>query len=254
MPARDIDEVLQTLDALLSKLRDERNRRAYFAAVYRVMTAHIKKAIDSGRFEDSDRMIKLDTVFANRYFAAVAADRSNEEPPRSWKVAFDTEGRSDAMILQHVLLGINAHINFDLPIATTAVATAADLPSLKSDFFGINQIISGLLDPVQNVLGEFSPLLGILDHVGGRTDESIATFSVVTAREEAWHEATRLATENEAQQARSIISLDRRVALLAQRILVPGGLLGQAMELIARLESDNVVAVTDALLNLAKPE
>ena len=48
--------------------------------------------------------------------------------------------------------------------------------------------------------------------------------------------------------ARSIVSLDRRVALLAQGIIVPDGALGLASSLIARTESDDIAVITEGLL------
>ena len=152
--------------------------------------------------------------------------------------------------LQHLLLGMNAHINYDLPIATADITGAAPLTAVQKDFMTINSILSALLDPVQAALGEFSPMLDVLDRVGGRTDEAIASFSILHARDEAWHEATRLAREAPAHRDRSVLSLDRRVALRAEHLIVPGGVLGHAIGLIAHTESDDVAAVTNRLLEI----
>ena len=107
-----------------------------------------------------------------------------------------------------------------------------------------------VLDEVQEVIGRFSPLLHVLDHVGGRTDERLASFSVVVARDEAWHEATRLALESGADLERATRSLDRRAALIGDHLLFPGGPLGIALQLVAATESRDIGAVTDALLAL----
>jgi hypothetical protein len=154
------------------------------------------------------------------------------------------------MILQHLLLGMNAHINFDLPIATVASANGAGLSSLQGDFDIINDILAAMLDEVQDAVNDFSPLLDLLDRVGGRTDEELCTFSIVTARDEAWHEAVRLSAENDDRRTRSILSLDRRVAILGERIILPGGPCGLAIDLIARTERSDVRAITDALLTV----
>jgi hypothetical protein len=152
------------------------------------------------------------------------------------------------MILQHVLVGMNAHINYDLPLVVIEAANGDKIANIEPDFNAINDILMALLDPVQKVINTFSPLLHILDEVGGRSDEELVTFSIRTARAEAWHEATRLADESPEQRERSTLSLDRRVALLASRIIVPDGSLGLASRLIARTESSDIAAVTAALL------
>jgi len=127
-----------------------------------------------------------------RNFAAIEALETGKEVPRAWRPVFDAEARPGILILQYLLLGMNAHINFDLPIATERVARSADLKALEPDFLAINAILADLLDKVQAVIDRFSPLLDILDRIGGRTDEAIVTFSIDIARDEAWHEAARL--------------------------------------------------------------
>jgi hypothetical protein len=250
MPAANIDEVVTQLDAIIAYYRDGGSALAFFPALYRGVTVRVRDGIRDGRFADGQRMNRLDTGFANRYLAALADWRATGTAPRAWRAAFASEARPATMILQHLLLGMNAHINFDLPIATVGSANGTELSALQGDFDIINKILATMLDEVQDVVDEFSPLLNVLDRVGGRTDEELCTFSIVTAREEAWHEAVRLSAEGDDRRTRSILSLDRRVALLGERIILPGGPCGLAIDLIARTERSDVRAITDALLTV----
>ncbi len=62
-------------------------------------------------------------MFADLYLQALAAN----SPPRPWHIAFDAaHHRVDLPPLRHVLLGMNAHINYDLPQALLAVITPAE--------------------------------------------------------------------------------------------------------------------------------
>jgi Family of unknown function (DUF5995) len=248
MHATDIDDVLVKLSHIIDSQRARGNPLAFFPAVYRATTARVKAGIRNGSFADGARMGQLATMFANRYFEALDAVAAGRRPAKAWRVAFDAAGRPHTMILQHVLVGMNAHINFDLPLAVIAAASEGRVAEIEADFLAINRILADLLDPVQEVIGRFSPLLDVLDRVGGRTDEELVTFSINTARDEAWHEATRLAQEPTVQRERSILSLDRRVALLAERIIVPSGALGLASGLIARTESTDIASITEAML------
>jgi hypothetical protein len=250
MQATDIDDVLVKLTGIINRQRDLGSPLAFFPAVYRATTARVRAGIQSGRFVDGARMERLATTFANRYLAALDGFSLGDggASVRAWQVAFDAAARQHTMILQHVLLGMNAHINFDLPLAVIAAANGGKIADLEGDFQAINRILADLLDPVQAIIDRFSPLLHILDQVGGRTDEKLVTFSINTARDEAWHEATRLAGESSQQRERSILSLDRRVAVVAQRIIVPDGALGLASSLIARTESTDIASVTAAML------
>lgn len=251
MPAHDIDEVILLIDRQIATYLDRRSPLAYFAALYRTVTARVRSAIVAGVFEDGERMNRFDTAFGNRYFAALDALAGGREPPKAWRVAFAAESRPCTAILQHALLGVNAHINFDLPFAAVATAPGAALPGLWRDYDAINRIISTVFDEVQAVIGRFSPLLHVLDHVGGRHDEVIVNFSTVAARDEAWHEATRLALESGMGLERATRSLDRRAALVGDRLILPGGPLGLALQLIADTESRDVIAVTEAMIALA---
>src|SRR6266516_4686783 len=65
-------------------------------------------------------MTRWDLVFADRYLQALEQWNRGEAPPGPWRVAF--EATSEALIpLRHVLLGINAHVNYDLPQALLEV-------------------------------------------------------------------------------------------------------------------------------------
>jgi len=250
MQATDIDDVLAKLRGISDGYRDRGSPLAFFPAVYHATSARVKAGIRNGSFADGARMERLATTFANRCLVAfdVDAPGSASGRARAWQVAFDAATRQHTMILQHVLLGMNAHINFDLPLAVIAVSNGGKIADLEQDFNAINRILAALLDAVQAVIGRFSPLLNILDRVGGRTDEKLVTFSINTARDEAWHEATRLADEPVEQRSRSILSLDRRVTLLAQRIIVPDGALSMGSSLIAHTESSDIAAITQAML------
>lgn len=116
----------------------------------------------------------------------------------------------------------------------------------------VNAILSALLPKVRACIGRFSPLLDVIDRVGGADDDEILNFSIRVARDEAWSRAVMLAaTDDAARRAELVGSLDRGVAVLGKVVASPGGLLGRAVDLVAAIESDDVVAVMDALGGVA---
>ena len=126
-PAATIDEVIAQLDEVIDRARREGSRVGYFPALYRKVTVAVKEGIAAGRFEDGQRMERLDVVFANRYLEAMAAWRAGEPPTRSWQLSFEAAGRWWPIVLQHLLLGMNAHINLDLGVAAARTAPGAEL-------------------------------------------------------------------------------------------------------------------------------
>lgn len=221
-PATTIDEVLEALDAVIARARREESRAGYFPALYRKVTARVKEGIAAGRFEDGERLERLDVVFANRYLEAVAALRRGEPPTRCWQVSFDASRRWWPIVLQHLLLGMNAHINLDLGIAAARTAPGAELASLRGDFDRINELLAELVDGVKEELTTVWPRLRRLDRLAGDAEDRIINFSISEARDRAWRLARTLAPLTPEQQASQIAATDRLVAGLGRLIWKPG--------------------------------
>lgn len=224
MPATTIDEVISALDQIIAAAREEESRIGYFPALYRQVTIEVKKGIEAGFFEDGERMERLDVIFANRYLEALSQYQRGEVPTRSWLVAFEATERWWPIVLQHLLLGINAHINLDLGIAAARTSPGAQLAGLQGDFNKINGILASLVDEVKHELTVIWPMLGLLDRLAGNTEDKIINFSMKIARQRAWEVAERLAPLSEQEQVPEIADIDQRIALLGRIIWKPGPL------------------------------
>ncbi|MEU9166435.1 DUF5995 family protein [Streptomyces sp. NPDC048420] len=249
MAAQNIDEVVDGLAGIVREAGRHRDRVGYFAALYRQVTVEVRTAIHAGRFDDGARMDRFDTHFGNRYFEAYDAWRRDRSGPRCWRETFGLLDDTDTVIVQHLVLGVNAHINLDLAVAAARTSPGADIHALRRDFLLINDILARVVLEVQDSVGALSPLLNLLDRIGARTDERILDFSVRQSREEAWYNAVLLAGQNEAERAATIERLDIRAAVLARLIARPGALARPALELIRRTESDDIPAVITHLDN-----
>jgi Family of unknown function (DUF5995) len=244
-----IDDVVSQLDVAVAGARDRGDPAGFFAALYGQTTRAVRAQVLAGGFDDGPRMVDFVSRFAGRYMAALAAGQAGQPMCRSWQAAFDLAARRghDTLILQHLLLGMNAHINLDLAVAAADLCPGDAISGLQGDFQRINAVLGALLGPVRTCLDRFSPLLDVLDRVGGHDDDQILNFSIRVAREEAWTAAVTLATGGSERREELVDSLDRRVAVLARLVATPGGLLQRAVDLVAASESDDVVAVIDAL-------
>jgi len=133
MPPQLIDEVLTELNHIISEAAEQRRRLGYFVALYRDVTARVDAAIEGGEFQDDARMVRLDVAFAQRYLDALKARGTEAGPPHAWARTFQAAERWRPLILQHLLLGINAHVNLDLGIAAAEGTPAPELPGLLRD-------------------------------------------------------------------------------------------------------------------------
>ncbi len=252
MATTDIDEVLSRLDAVIARAVEDGDRSGYFAVLYRKVTAKVKEGIEAGFFDDAERMGRLDSLFAERYFEAVAARDAGENPTASWQLTFEAALRRRPLVLQHLLAGINAHINLDLGIAAARCSPGDELPDLRRDFDRINAVLASVIGVVQEDLQRISPWMGLLDRVGARTQTELIRFSIVTARAGAWRFATQLATTPESAWATLIEDRDRRVTRVGERVLRPGRLMGAGLLLVRLRERQDVAA--DLALLLGAPE
>ena len=245
--SQTIEDVIEQMDLVIARCIKEKSKIGYFAVLYRDVTVQVSKMIKNKEFENNERMERLDVVFANRFLEAVDQYWKNDKPSKSWLVAFENSKLNSPIILQHLLLGMNAHINLDLAIATAQVAPGALLPQIKNDFQKIMQLLSNMIDGVQARIEEVSPFIKLIDRLGDRTDEMIAGFAVNKARDLAWITAEKLAVETPEQFNKSYEFHDDIVSLLANVITKPGIIARTCFWIIRLRESKDVIKVIDAL-------
>jgi hypothetical protein len=245
-PCQTIDEVIGQLDQIIANCIQTHNKLGYFACLYRNVTGQVRAAIAAGRFEDGPRMERLDVSFANRYFDALDRHWRGLTPTASWAIHFQAARQRHPIILQHLLLGMNAHINLDLAVSALQTAPGAELPGLKRDFLEVTVLLDELIDSVQERIDQVSPWFGILDRVG-RTDEALCAFAIGEARRLAWEAAERLNSLPPEQLAREIAAHDAAVAALGRQIHSPGLPLALGLRLVRVRERHPVAAVIRVL-------
>ena len=194
MASDPIDQILEEMDEIVAWCLANESRAGYFAALYRRVTRTVRAKIGTGYFDDDQRMETLDATFAQRYLTAFQQWRT-EDPGMSagWQVAFEAVSDPDLIILQNLLAGMNAHIDYDLGIATAQVAgTLEGLDSLHGDFDKINDLLACLVPTVFTELGDLSPLIHLVEDLGEATEESLVDIVMDGARDFAWLLANEL--------------------------------------------------------------
>jgi hypothetical protein len=128
-----ITDVVLELDQIIAHCSATKNKAGYFAALYKRMTIAVKQGINSNVFENGQRMEHLDINFAKRYIDAFYAYTNGAACTTSWKFAFDSCKNDELIVMQHLLLGINTHINLDLAIAAAHTAPGNAITGLQHD-------------------------------------------------------------------------------------------------------------------------
>jgi len=201
--------VIARMTALIDRWEAAHDRRAIFVGCYRLMTGNMLDALDAGRFQDDVWVSNLLHRFAEYYFDALACyDQHHRDTPVVWQLAFEATRDDDVTTMQHLLLGVNAHINFDLVFTLVdmlapewAELTEDQRAQRHADHTLVNRIIGETVDAVQDqVIDRHSPWFDLVDKLLGPVDEWLTSQLISRWREEVWDNAVRyleLATPKE---------------------------------------------------------
>src|SRR5260221_8363537 len=116
------------MQAQLAPLRERRDPRRFFHATYLRTTQAVGAEVAAGGFLDAAWVERWDVALAGFYLDALQADARAGPVPGPWAAAFAAADDPASVLppLRHVLLGMNAHINYDLPQALLAVISDAE--------------------------------------------------------------------------------------------------------------------------------
>jgi hypothetical protein len=219
--------VLQTMASFIESWKQYADRRAIFLTCYSMMTDNMIQALEAGEFEDQVWVEALVHRFADYYFEALHAyDTGVVAPASVWNYTFEAARTSELHVIQDLLLGVNAHICYDLVFVLVeqlpdwSTLTEAEQAIRYRDHCHVNEIIFRTTHQVQEeVVKPYDPMLGTVDVWMGAVDEWILHQLIVKWRDEVWQFATRLlccATKQEIEAVQEMVeqrTLQRAAAI-----------------------------------------
>jgi Family of unknown function (DUF5995) len=119
--AATIDDLIAAMEDIQARLDATGDGRRHWHGVYRRGTIAVRDEIARGGFSDPQWLERWDLAFADIYLDAMERWDRGQVPSGPWQVAFAATRDPAVPPLRHVLLGLNAHVNFDLPQALIAV-------------------------------------------------------------------------------------------------------------------------------------
>jgi len=256
-PPSTIDAVVSALDSVIEWSIAASSRLGYFAALYKRITIAVGTAVNKGAFQDGPRIERFDASFADRYFDALNGyfhPNQFPRPTRSWQKTFDAADRVELIILQHMLGGVNAHIELDLGITAQNVAPRMKLPKLHDDFNTLNAVLASQVNGVVDDINQLSPELAHLYQILADNEIFVINQAVAAMRDSAWRFAILLAVIPGFTQHFAISARDRTVAAQADLIYHPPGIIGviqATVRDIAEQESRDVVRNIQVLDQIA---
>lgn len=220
---QDNRSALERMTALLAQWEGAGDHRAIFLGCYSLMTRNMLAALDAGRFHDGQWVQALLEHFASYYFNALGAYEAGDPAvPVVWRQAHAAAGQPHTLAIQNLLLGVNAHVNYDLVFAVVdllapewAGLAEPEREARYHDFCLVNHVIAETVDAVQDqVLERYSLAMEVVDRLMGPVDEWIAAHLIAQWRDEVWQNALAWLAAADADQH---AALRRQVEAVALR-------------------------------------
>jgi hypothetical protein len=219
-----IREMTQRFDGLSA----ECDHDSMFALTYLRTTEEYHRFWHEGHFDEPNWLNHYDAVFGEYYFRAFDDwDSGNKSAvPAAWKVAFEASDKKQVSGMGSIFLGMNAHINRDLPFVLASIGMVKpDGTSRKADHDTVNQFLNRISDAVfPEAAARFDPTVDD-NNIPGTTWDDLAQFQAIPAwREMAWRNAELLVSApNDAARALVAASIETYAATVAQSLKLTFG-------------------------------
>jgi hypothetical protein len=192
-----VDKVVRQMTTRFEPLASSCDHDAIFALTYLRVTEEYRRTVEAPNFFDDTPFVNHeDVIFARYYFAAHdawKAGRTAEVAP-AWRVAFAAARDRAVSANGNLLLGINAHVQRDLPFVLYSIGLVRqDGGSRKPDHDRVNEILNRVTDElIPEIARRFDPTI---DDGNPPTalDDFVLFQAIVSWRETAWRHAELLA-------------------------------------------------------------
>lgn len=194
------DPVLKKMKQYVDEWKSNSDSRHVFLSCYHLMSINMVTAIKNEEFHDTAWVDKLLHHFADYYFDSLTCYDCGNKTPKVWSNTHKATVNKNLNELQFLILGVNAHINYDLVLALYDVLNP-EWDTLSEtqrryryeDHFHVNLVIANTIDRVQDeILEPLNPKLEWMDRLLGRTDEFIISKLITSWREEVWRNTQKL--------------------------------------------------------------
>jgi hypothetical protein len=216
----------------MTQLRDQLgcDHRAVFATTYLTLTQAMRGMLDTdpGLVQFRDYLYTEDALFADFYFDTVHSWENGDPVPPAWRIAFQQAASGQITGAQEMLLGINAHVQNDMPFVIAALGVRApDGSSRKPDHDAINEVLNQAYEPVVTAIRQrYDPSIGVTNPDLVTVDDIGGLEAVRVWRELVWRNAERLLkAKTDAERQMITTQIQANAAAWAQGIAavqVPG--------------------------------
>ena len=172
------------------------DHRGVFATTYLELTRQLRDTlrVRPRFFNDSKYLYTEDALFADIYFNTLHDYDLGKPVPPAWQIALDAARNLDVNAAQDMLLGINAHVQNDMPFLLAALGQRTkDGTTRKPDHDKMNEILDAAYERVvRQIEDRFDPILSLTNARWTFADDYAGIEMVKQWREQVWRNAERL--------------------------------------------------------------
>lgn len=205
----------------------QQDQRAIFLRCYAMMTENMLAALEANRFQHPTWMPRLLRQFADYYFQALYAyEQTPQSSPSVWFLAHHHASFPDALAVRNLILGVNAHINYDLALTLVdllasewAQLSPSHRQMFHADYNMVNQIIAETTDAVQDqVVEPQDQWAAWVDTLMGPMDEWLISRFVTLWRDQTWETAVQILEAPPSQREAYRVQLEHEAIQRAFKI------------------------------------
>jgi uncharacterized protein with NAD-binding domain and iron-sulfur cluster len=220
-PVTSFREIVARLDQIIEVAYQQHSRIGYFPALYRHVAAAFVRAAEQQLFTYPRLIEQLDVSFFNRYLEALRRYHTSTGPSLPWQSAFDATKSAELTVIQHLLIGMNAHMAYDLALAIAETCPGDQLPQLQGDFLTMNNVVGSLIGDIRRDLTTIWPLISLWERLLGADENSMVDLSMRAARANAWRFAVEQSTLSADARYFQIAALASEVAARSRMLAKP---------------------------------
>ena len=214
---------VRCVDAQITRMRRLQRQlgcdhRGVFATTYLELTRQYRRDLSAGmkkRLQDVKYLYTEVAAFANVYFETLKRFKRGQDVPEAWRIALEAARSGDVNGAQDILLGINAHVQNDMPfvVASLGIRTR-DGRSRKVDHDLVNEVLDRAYDTViAEVTARYDPFVATTNASWHAGDDVFGLEMVKGWRENVWRNAERLlAATSDAERRRIADEIEARAA------------------------------------------
>lgn len=247
-----VAEVQAQIEVIVTWARRVGSPMGYFAIWLGRLIEQIDTERNWQRFEQPELIDTINLLLANRYFDALNLYlEADGEAPLCWQAAFTATQQSEFTVFQHLVMGTNAVVQYDLPLALSTTLDKFPAEQTQSDLSVILSLIEDNLRKTQSRFAQQSRIFRMMDAFGRSHNHWFDLLDLAGHTEPTWEFAQGLSTLRGQEFRQQAAKVDQ-LAMVASREIMASAhrVLRRWFAQVSRWENQPVPEIIDWLRTL----